>query len=399
MLGSSCPGCFRTLSNGSGTRNSVNNLKYLAWKRPINVFNNICVCSPPFFFLHLHSLVMRAKVVDPPKNLPSAPKARLVGHEEGPIRAIKFTSDGKYCITAGHDRTVRLWNPLRIDPAYEHANPIPVPARSAMLLDSLPHALPIQTYSDGYTYPISAIDIDDTSTTLLSSSDKTLVVTDVLTRKVKKRFQGHTGRINSVACSSEGTIFLSASYDGTVRIWDGRSFSTSPVQTLTDARDSVSSVTVLEKKNDLCEIVTSSIDGKLRTYDVRRGLMNEDDLGKNVALTCFAHTSDNLCGVVSCLNGAIHVTERSTSTLLNTCFGGHTAGKYSLECQVTSDDQFVVSGSEDGSVVFYDFASGRVAQTLEGHGRATCTVAVHPSRENSSVVVSGSYDGNAVVWT
>ena len=334
-------------------------------------------------------------------NLPSAPKARCVGHEEGPIRAIKFTSDGKYCITAGHDRTVRPWNPLRIDPTYEHANPIPATARSTIYMESLPHALPSQTYCDGYTYPISAIDIDNSSSTLLSSSNKTLVVTDALTRKVKKRFQGHTGRINSVVCSSEGTIFLSASYDGTVRIWDGRSFSTTPVpvQTLTDARDYVSSVTVLEKKNDLCEIVTSSIDGKLRTYDVRRGLMNEDDLGTNVALTCFAHTSDSLCGVISCLNGAIRVTERSTNTSLNTCFGGYTAGKYSLECQVTSDDQFVVSGSEDGSVVFYDFASGRVVQTLKGHGRTECTVAVHPSRENSSVIVSGSYDGSAVVWT
>jgi len=347
--------------------------------------------------------VMRAKVSDPPPHLPSAPIARLVGHDDGPIHAVKFTSDGKYCLTAGHDRTVRLWNPLRIDPAYEYGNAAPAndverPPKSEVSIDSLPHALPIQVYSDGHTYPISAIDIDDSSTTLLSATDKTLVVTDVLTRKVKRRFQGHTGRINSVATSADGGVFLSASYDGTVRIWDGRSFSTAPVQTLSDATDSVSSVTILERKNELCEIVTSSIDGRLRTYDLRRGLMSEDDLGKNLALTSFAHTSDGLRGAISCLNGAIHVTDRSDGTLLNTCFGSHTAGRYSLECKVTADDRFVVSGSEDGSIVFYDFASGCVAQTLEGHGKATCTVAVHPNKANSSVTVSGSYDGNAVVW-
>ena len=347
---------------------------------------------------------MRAKNPDPPTNLPSAPTARLVGHEDGPINAVKFTSDGKYCLTAGHDRTVRLWNPLRIDPAYENSNAMyaddgVAPSKSARPIDSLPHALPIQVYSDGHSYPISAIDIDDSSTTLLSATDKTLVVTDVLTRKVRRRFHGHTGRINSVVTSQDGAVYLSASYDGTVHIWDGRSFSTNPVQILSDATDSVSSVSVLDKKNDLCEIVTSSIDGRLRTYDIRRGLMNEDDLGKSLSLTSFAYTSDCLYGVTSCLNGAIHVTERTGGTLLNTCFGGHTAGRYSLECKVTSDDQFVVSGSEDGSVVFYDFTSGRVVQTLEGHSRATCTVAVHPIRQNSAVTVSGSYDGNAVVWT
>ena len=35
---------------------------------------------------------------------------RCVGHRGAVFRA-KFTSDGNYCMTAGHDKTVRLWNP------------------------------------------------------------------------------------------------------------------------------------------------------------------------------------------------------------------------------------------------------------------------------------------------
>jgi mitogen-activated protein kinase organizer 1 len=315
---------------------------------------------------------------------------------------VKFTSDGKYCFTAGQDRTVRLWNPLRIDPAHHQPPPRNNPNHSSQL----PPALPIQTYTDGHNYPISAIDMDDLSTTLLSSSEKTLVVTDILTQKLKKRFQGHVGRINSVACSKKnGCIFLSASYDGTVRIWDGRSFSNDPVQILKDATDSVSCVKLLEGRsekgggNNVYEIMTCSVDGCVRTYDIRRGMMKTDDFGQDMSLTCLANTSDDLCTAVSCLNGSIHTVEKSTGMLLGTCFGGHVAGRYSLECGITSDDEYVFSGSEDGRVVFYELKTGRVVQSLEGHSRVTTTVACHPKVEHSSVVISGSYDGNAIVWT
>ncbi len=150
-------------------------------------------------------------------NLPSKATSRLVGHE-GPIRAVKFSHDGKYCITAGHDRTVRLWNPTRIDPVYAEQNDKQGGQNScnstiSTALETIPHALPIQSYRDGHTHPVSSVDIDDTSTTLLSSSNKAMIVTDVITKKLKRRYQGHTGFINTVACSSDGNVFVSGSYD------------------------------------------------------------------------------------------------------------------------------------------------------------------------------------------
>ncbi len=343
-------------------------------------------------------------------NLPSNPTARLFGHE-GPIRAVKFSHDGKYCISAGQDRAVRLWNPTRIDPAYppkeRHSSfssshntsnrgnsKLPTP------IDSIPHALPIQSYTDGHTHPVSSIDIDDTSSTIISSSNKALIVTDVITKKMKRRFQGHTGLINTVACSSGGSVFVSGSYDGTVRVMDGRSFSTTPIQILSDATDSVSCVRILEDQNNMAEIVSTSVDGSVRTYDLRKGCINVDNFGQDVALTSIAFTSDWLCSAVSSLNGAIHIAEKDTGTLLNTCLGGHKAGRYSLDCEITPDDQFIVSGSEDGtSVPIYEFISGRVVQKLVGHKRPVCSISTHPNRDHNSVIITGSYDGDAVVWS
>ena len=112
-------------------------------------------------------------------------------------------------------------------------------------LESIPRALPIQTYRDGLTHAVSAIGLDEKSEVLAVASEKTLVVTDMITQRVKRRFQGHVGRINAVAVSQGAETFLSASYDATVRIWDGRATSSyEPIQTLKDAKDSVTAVQV-----------------------------------------------------------------------------------------------------------------------------------------------------------
>jgi WD40 repeat protein len=66
----------------------------------------------------------------------------LNGHLSGAVNAVRFSSDGNYCMTAGDDRMVMLWNPHREDPSKigKHASII------EYVLDMYIH-----TYS--YTHP------------------------------------------------------------------------------------------------------------------------------------------------------------------------------------------------------------------------------------------------------
>ena len=85
----------------------------------------------------------------------------------------------------------------------------------------------------------------------------------------------------------------------------------------------------------------------------------------------------------------------------------HKAGNYKLECAFTSDDKYVVSGSECGAVVVYPIKDPvpnqmQMAESkgfkLQRHAAPTCSVAACPQSSRPWLMLSASYDGTAVVW-
>lgn len=71
--------------------------------------------------------------------------------------------------------------------------------------------------------------------------------------------------------------FYTGSFDATVRLWDCKSQSTKPIQVFEEARDSVSSLHVVGH-----EIATGSVDGRLRIYDLRMGMVYVDVIGREL---------------------------------------------------------------------------------------------------------------------
>lgn len=69
-------------------------------------------------------------------------------------------------------------------------------------------------------------------------------------------------------------MIVSGSRDNSVMCWDSRSRAQEAVQSLNEARDSVSSVRTSDH-----EILSASFDGKVRTYDIRIGQLCADYMG------------------------------------------------------------------------------------------------------------------------
>ena len=343
---------------------------------------------------------------------PSVPAAKLKGHT-GAVLDVIFTKNGRYCLTCGQDRTVRLWNPTKLDHALPQQRCAYTRSYSNMStrfgtnmeldddcqfasipIDALPSALPIKVYTAQHMYEVSSIAIDGQNKNIISASDKSVFVSDVMSGSMQHRFDGHTGRINTVGTNIDASLIFSGSYDGTVRCWDGRSNNRTPIQTLDDAKDSVTNLLIHEY-----EIITASVDSKIRTYDIRMGELCVDHIVESAALTGLALTKDQLCLAVNCTDGVIRLLERSTGKILSKYMGSHKAGQYSLNVSISSLDEYVCTGSDTGSVHIYDLVHGDVVQTIEGHQRPTCAVTACPSDEKVSTLISASYDGNAIVWS
>lgn len=130
------------------------------------------------------------------------------------------------------------------------------------------------------------------------SNDKTSYLWDVSTGESVRKLRGHSARINSLSLNKEFTIMATASYDATVMLWDLKSNAYAPIQTLNEAKDSVTSVEIRGG-----EIVAGSVDGRVRVYDLRAGRMRTDFIGEPV--TSARLSNDSNCLLVSSLDDTV----------------------------------------------------------------------------------------------
>ncbi|KAI8905273.1 WD40-repeat-containing domain protein [Powellomyces hirtus] len=284
----------------------------------------------------------------------------------GPVHAVKYSQDGKYVLTAGSDRRVRLWNPetgLAIKSYEAHGK--------AVLALAVP--------------PAGA----DNSRFATGSEDRSVFVWDVGTGRPLRRFTGHHQRVNAVAFNAEGTVVVSGSYDASVRVWDCRAANARlPIQILGDAKDSVESVQVMQH-----EILTGSVDGSVRIYDVRMGDLVTDRVGHPVTSATFS--GDKNCILVSSLDSTVRLFDKENGELLSS-YQGHTNREYRITSTLSNTDAHVITGSEDGRILMWDLVEGTLVRTLRGHDKVVTCVAYHPI---NTAMVSASTDGSVKVWT
>ncbi|KAI9102547.1 WD40-repeat-containing domain protein [Phlyctochytrium arcticum] len=296
--------------------------------------------------------------------LPAQNSHTLSAHA-GPVHSVRYNHDGNYLLTAGSDRTVRLWNPES--------------------------GLCIKTY-EGHGKEVYNICVppaaSDNSRFASCSGDRSVFVWDVGTGRPTRRFTGHHQRVNAIAFNAEATVIVSGSYDATVRCWDCRANSRLPIQVLDHAKDSVESVQILGSY-----ILTGSVDGYIRTYDIRMGDVTSDKVGHPVSSAVYS--GDENCVLATCLDDTLRLFDKDNGELLNE-YKGHKNNSYRLISTLSYTDAHVVSGSEDGRICIWDLVEGDLVKSIAAHERAVTCVAYHP-REHR--MCSGSVDGKVKVWS
>ncbi|RDA94460.1 hypothetical protein CP533_2239 [Ophiocordyceps camponoti-saundersi (nom. inval.)] len=231
--------------------------------------------------------------MDVKMKFPYKPVAHLLG-SNGPIHAVAYSaSPGTYILSGSSDRSIRLYKPLVEDGSGEGRL--------------------IQTYA-AHGYEVLSIDVSSDNERFVSGGgDRAVFLWDVSTATTTRRFGGeNAGRIHSVRFAGEGdSVVVSAGFDTAVRFWDVRSRSYKPIQTLADARDAITCLAVRGP-----DVVAGSVDGRVRSYDVRMGRCVTDVFAASV--TSVSLTRDARAMLVGSLDSRLRLMDRDNGACLRT---------------------------------------------------------------------------------
>lgn len=121
---------------------------------------------------------------------------RFVGHDKD-ILSVAFSADNRQIVSASRDKTIKLWNTLG--------------------------ECKYTITEDGHTEWVSCVRFSPSSANPLIVScgwDKLVKVWNLQTCKLRTNLVGHTGYLNTVTVSPDGSLCASGGKDGVAMLWD-----------------------------------------------------------------------------------------------------------------------------------------------------------------------------------
>jgi WD40 repeat protein len=167
--------------------------------------------------------------------LPYQELKQLKGHF-GYVASLDFTFDGKYLVSGGHDRTIRLWNMSSASTDYVlqgHSDMVVDVAcsangkiASAGSWDQTARLWDIENKNTIYilnkhTDTVLSVSFNPNSNKLASAGgDQIIHIWDTNTGNQITSLQGHSDIITELIFKSSGDVLVSSSHDNTIRLWD-----------------------------------------------------------------------------------------------------------------------------------------------------------------------------------
>ena len=254
----------------------------------------------------------------------------------------------------------------------------------------------------GHQSAVNSIDIwtsDDMEIEWLVSGDQSgrVVLWDVNTGEFIRELEGHTGVINTVDFRADGQRIVTASDDGNAIVWNTqsgsslRTINTATNSSINGASFSPDGNNILILADDAMRLVGSS--GEFLEFGIDdNGLVIEGEETNRIRSAVFSPDGDFIVTTGSAGASSPEIWDTSRRRLLRR-LPEHNGPVNSV--RVSDDGQFVLSASDDFSVILSAVASGDEIRSYNAHQNRV-TMAVFT--DNDERVISGSSDGEMYLW-
>lgn len=267
------------------------------------------------------------------------------------VRSVCFSPDGKYLATGAEDKIIRVWD---------------IAAKE------------IKVRFTGHEQDIYSLDFSRNGRIIASGSgDKTVRLWD-LDKQANLLILTIEDGVTTVALSADGRLVAAGSLDRSVRVWD--TDTGMPIDRLEGReghKDSVYSVAFSPSGR---ELVSGSLDKTIKMWELSPP-MPRGVGGPNAAAPA-----------ASAGAAAAAVAGKNSGHCIRT-FEGH--NDFVLSVALTPDGAWVLSGSKDRGVQFWDPVTGVTQLHLQGHKNSVISVAPSPK---GGLFATGSGDAKARIW-
>ncbi|OQA36484.1 MAG: WD domain, G-beta repeat [Candidatus Dependentiae bacterium ADurb.Bin331] len=292
------------------------------------------------------------------QNEPTVINSTIAIQNEVPIISLALSSDQKHIATC-NENIIFLWD-----------------ANSGEFVES------IKAPSN-----LTSIVFDSNNQIVGGCDNDNAYVWNGLTRNLIKTFTGHTDTVKAVACSPDGLLVATGSFDGTVRLWDLKNDSSKIIFS-----DNTKLIQAVVFSHDGTLIAFGGSDKKVSVLSVATNNLIANFVGHTDVIKCVAFSPNGKLIASGGVDKSICIWDIEQQKLARK-LTGHEEQINALV--FTHDNNKIISASSDATARIWHAVTGQLLNVLKEHTASITSLAL---AHNDSFLLTGSRDTTAIKW-